>query len=117
MENYTLVKMDNDEIIEMLVNRLDYWNVDREVKELYEKMYTNYVENGVFEGAELDVKAIVDNDYVNYCQVLDDSDDCFEAVLKHHHDGDYDISCEDDCDGYSFIEAVSDDESMILVRS
>ena len=116
MKGYTLIKIDNDELVEMLVNRLDYWDASKEVKELYEKMYTNYAENGCFEEAELNVNGIVDNDYINYCHVLDDSDDCFEAVLKHYHDGDYDISCEDDCDGYSFIEAVLDDESMILVR-
>ena len=65
------VKIDEADLLDMLVDRVGYWTDDRDVKELYSKYYENMVYGGCFEGAELDIHSIVDNDYVNYLTVVD----------------------------------------------
>jgi hypothetical protein len=65
------VKIDEADLLDMLVDRVKYWTDDDEVIELYSKYYENMVYGGCFEGAEFDVMSIVDNDYVNWCTVVD----------------------------------------------
>lgn len=114
------VKLDEDTAIQALVNRLDYWTDDMDIKALFKKMYENYIYGGCFDGGEFDVMSIVDNDYVNWCSVYTLDDMCEEdwnKLLQLYKDGERDISCESFEDiSPSFIEAVSDDETMILVR-
>lgn len=112
------VKMDEDEVISMLVNRVYNWTDNEDVVSLFEKMYENSVYGGVFDGAELDVMAIVDNDYVNWCNVIRKGDDYFDELLTvYEKNGLGDCSCELNFCG--FIEAVDDEDepTMFLVRS
>lgn len=113
MSDYITVKIDKDWLLQMLLERCDFWETSRENEDLFEKIYSNYIENGVFDGAELNIMAIVDNDVINYTTIIEDGDEDFQEVLEQHRQGEYDISCQT-C--YSFIEAVSDDEKRILVR-
>lgn len=109
------VKIDGDELLEMLINRIKFWTKDDDVVELYRKMYENYIEGGCFDGIELDVDAIVDNDYVNYCNVVYEGEDDYSDLLEvYEKQGLGDCSCED-CNA-NWIEAISDDKSMILIR-
>ena len=108
------VKINDDDLLEMLVNRLDYWTDDSDIKDLYRKMYEHLIDGGCFEGAELNISLIVDNDYINYCTIIEDGDENYNKLIELYHNNEYDVSCNDvDC---SFIEAVSDDETLILVR-
>lgn len=102
-----LVKIDEGLALDMLMNRVNYWTDDEEVYHLYEAMYENYVYDGVFDGGEFDVMAIVDNDYVNWCNVISEGDEAYEDIKKlYDEQGCRDISCEDELNhGYSFIEA------------
>lgn len=113
MSDYVTVKIYKDDLLDMLLERCDFWGTSRENKDLFETMYSNYIDNGCFDEAELDIMAIVDNDVVNYTTILEDGDEDFQEVLELYRQGEYDISCQT-C--YSFIEAVSDDEKRILVR-
>lgn len=112
------IKMEEEDAIEALIARLKVWTTDDDVIELYRKMYDSYVYGGCFDGGELDVKNIVDNDWVNYCFIISKGDEGFEEILKEYKDneGCGDISCGDT--GYSYIEAVDneDDPTMFLVR-
>ena len=65
------VKIDEETLLDMLVDRVEHWTDDRDVIELYSKYYENMVYGGCFEGAEFDVMSIVDNDYVNWLTVVD----------------------------------------------
>lgn len=65
------VKIDEADLLDMLVNRVGYWTDDREIKELYSQYYDSLVYGGCFDGAELDIHSIVDNDYVNWLTVVD----------------------------------------------
>lgn len=43
-----LVKIDEDMILEMLLDRLEFWTDDHTTYRLYEQMYENYINCGVF---------------------------------------------------------------------
>lgn len=114
------IQIDEDEAFEMLMDRVRDWRSDSTILELFEKMYQNYIDSGVFNGCEFNVNHIVDNDVVNWCDVIElDSKNKkdFKKLLKMYKDGERDFSCErfETISG-SFIEAVSDDETMILIR-
>lgn len=111
------VQIDENELLEMLLERCEAWGTSRENKDLFEKMYSNYIDSGVFEGAKLNIMSIVDNDVVNYCSIIEKGEKDFEKLIKLYKKGEYDVSCEDfDEYNISYIEAVSDDEERILIR-
>ncbi len=59
------VKIDEDELLNMLMDRVERWTDDPDTLELFEKFYENRINGGYFDDAELDIMSIVDNDYVN----------------------------------------------------
>lgn len=65
------VRIDEDTLIEMLVERVKAWTDDEETIELFEQYYDNMVNGGCFEGADIDIMSIVDNDYVNNTSTMD----------------------------------------------
>ena len=64
------VKIDEDTLLDMLMDRLAFWTDDYITEELYRQYYCDMISDGCFEGAELDVNNIVDNDYVNWLDVI-----------------------------------------------
>ncbi len=99
------VLIDENDALDLLMNRLCHWTDDDTTHKLYESMYASYLECGVFEYCEFDVVAIVDNDYVNYCDVVGPDDEDYNEIKKlYDKNGCGDISCEYD-GGYNFIEA------------
>ena len=63
------VRVESDELLELLMNELKGWTKDPEILELYEQYYTGLLESGAFEGFTFDPMSIVDNDYVNWTGV------------------------------------------------
>ena len=111
------VKIEDWQLLEMLLERCQVWGTSKDNIDLFEKMYQNYIDGGVFDSAELNIMSIVDNDVVNYCSVIEKGEKDFKKLLKLYKQGDYDVSCEDFKEyRVSYIEAVSDDETRILVR-
>lgn len=113
------VKMEDWELLDMLLDRCDYWGVSSENKDLFEKMYEHYLDSGLFEEGEFNVRSIVDNDAVNWCTVIHKRDykKDFKKLLKLYKQGEYDVSCEAFEEiKPSYIEAISDDEERILIR-
>ena len=114
------VQIDEDDLLDMLMDRVTEWTNDTEVRDLYEKMYSSYVNGGCFDGADINVMSIVDNDYVNWCDTLC-KEDCSEAdwkkLVELYEEGTSDISCEEFEDiNYDFIEAMNEDRTMALMR-
>ena len=66
----TTVRMDEYDAIDLLVNRVKYWTDDDDTIDLFEQYYTSMVEGGCFDGADFNVMAIVDNDYVNNTSII-----------------------------------------------
>ena len=115
------VQIDEDDLLDMLMDRVADWTNDTEVRDLYEEMYRSYVDGGVFDGAELDIMGIVDNDYVNYCSTLEPSDVSeaeWKKLVELYENCERDISCEEFEDiNYSFVEAMNEDRTMALMRA
>ena len=114
------IQIDEDEALEMLMNRVRDWRIDLTTLELFEKMYQNYIDSGCFDGCEFNINSIVDNDVVNWCEVIEldkQNKKDFKKLLKMYNNGERDFSCErfETISG-SPIEAVSDDETAILIR-
>lgn len=110
------VKMDESTALDLLCQRVNEWRNGEEA-ELFYRMYENYISCGAFDGGEFDVMQIVDNDIINYCSIIEKGEKDFEKLLKLWKDGERDVSCEDfEQYSVSFIEAVSDDEELILIR-
>lgn len=88
------VTIDEDTALDMLTERVEFWNDDPEVVHLFTNYYENCIDGGVFEGSEFDVMSIVDNDYVNYTQhgTLDEIRDMFgdnfdeDNILARYND-------------------------------
>ena len=114
------VQIDEDDLLEMLMDRVAVWTNDTEVRDLYEEMYRNSIDGGVFEGSELNIMSIVDNDYVNYCSTLEPSEVSeadWKKLVELYEDGNRDISCEEFEDiRYNFIEAMNDERTLALMR-
>lgn len=102
--------------LNLLCERVKIWRGGKRA-ELFNKMYERYIDEGLFASCEFDVMQIVDNDIINYCSIIGEDEKDFKKLLKLYKKGEYDVSCED-FEEYkiSFIEAVSDDETMILIR-
>lgn len=104
------VMIDENKALDMLMNRLcEFWHIEptgetETTYKLFERMYENYIYNGYFDGCEFDPMVIVDNDYVNYCRVIEEGDDEYEEIKAIFRENDLgDCSCETNVCG--FIEA------------
>ena len=96
------ITINEDTLLEMLLDRLEYWTSDEDVIALYRNYYEGLVYSGCFEGCELDIMSVVDNDYINNLIVLNKED--FE---------DYGVEgFEDDK-----IEAFNKEQNLYLVKT
>lgn len=68
------VTIDEDTLLEMLLDRLEFWTSDESVINLYKDYYEGLVYSGCFEGCTLDVMLIVDNDYINNLATISKED-------------------------------------------
>ena len=68
------VKTHENDLVEMLIERLSQWTDDAKTLELFRRYYEDCVYGGVFEGTTLNINEIVDNDYVNNFSVYDDKE-------------------------------------------
>lgn len=110
------VKINESVLLEILVERVKFWDRSEAEVDLYKKMYESEIEAGCFEGAEIDINIIVDNDVINYCHIVEEGEKEFNSILQlYKEQGLGDISMESN---YSFIEAVDDEEKpkAFLVR-
>lgn len=96
------VTVDEDTLLEMLLDRLRFWISDEDVIDLYKDYYEGLVYSGYFEGCNLDIMSIVDNDYINNLTTISKED--FEQ---------YDI--EDKTDDK--IVASNEEEDLYLIRT
>lgn len=107
--NEALVEIDDDDLLTLLMNRLEHWDPNDIDRRLYREMYESYIDGSVFESGKFDPMIIVDNDWVNYCDVIGPGDEFYDKVLEcYERDGLGDISTEEDA-GYSYIEASTEE--------
>ena len=68
------VTIDEDVLLDLLINRVEFWTSDEDVINLYRDYYENLIDSGCFEGCELDIMNIVDNDYINNLTTISKED-------------------------------------------
>lgn len=96
------IKINEDILLEMLLDRVEYWTNDEDVVDLYSEYYKDLIDCGYFENTELDINYIVDNDYMNYLTTISKED--FE-----------DYNVEDETD--ERIVASDKDKDLYLIRT
>lgn len=68
------VTINEDTLLKMLLDRLEFWTSDESVINLYKDYYEGLVYSGCFEGCTLDIMSIVDNDYINNLATIEKED-------------------------------------------
>lgn len=71
------IKMEEERLLELLMDRTEYWTKGKDNKELYEKYFSSLVYEGYLEGMALDINFLVDNEIINNTYILDT-----EGVLR-----------------------------------
>ena len=79
------ITISEDLALDLLLDELDKWHPNDDVRELFARYYEQEISSGVYDNGEFDPMSIVDNDWVNWKEVITKSE--FE---------DYDIENEDD---------------------
>jgi len=83
-------------LLDSLMNRLqEYWDVQpNEITyKLYEEYYTRCLEDGLFSLEDFDPMAIVDNDWVNWLDIMTDEELAEEPYLS---EDDVEVTLTDD---------------------
>lgn len=96
------VEIDEDVLLEILLDRLEYWTSDESVIDLYRDYYEELIYSGCFEGCTIDIMNIVDDDYVNNLETISKED--FEQ---------YNIEDETD----DKIVAFNEEKDLYLIRT
>ncbi len=68
------IKIDEESLLDALMSRVQFWTDDYDILELYRQYYENAVYGHWYEGSEVNIMSIVDNDYVNWMSVYSDED-------------------------------------------
>lgn len=111
------VQMEERDILDLFIQRINYWTDNPVIAKLYADMYERFLEDGCFNNTHLDIQEIVDNDYVNNCSIIYSNDPDFDKYFKIYEErGACDIS--DEGLHHSYIESVDDEDAatMMLVR-
>lgn len=114
------VNIDEEDFLDLLMNQLKGWTTDETALELYKEMYERAIDDGVFSSNNMTVAEIVNNDWINYCDVIykKDNKKLYNRLIKLVENGQWDVSGED-WSKYSyspnFIEAYNDDAVLIRI--
>ena len=68
------VTIDEDTLLKMLLDRVEFWTSDESVINLYRDYYEGLIDSGCFENCILDIMSIVDNDYINNLTTISKED-------------------------------------------
>lgn len=72
------VQIDESDLLDMLVERVKYWTTEKSTVDLFTGYYQSMIDEGCFDGANLDINGIVDNDYINNLSVYDSIEEACE---------------------------------------
>ena len=90
------VKINELTLLNLFMDRLEYWTSDDDVLALYEEYLKELIDCGCFDSTELDIDLTIDNLYINDTTIMDkegllenyiDVYDC-EKVLAKNEDKD-----------------------------
>ena len=102
-------RISNDDFLELLRERLKYNTDDEDVIEMYMYMYERYVEEGCFEYNDQSISAIVDNDYVNWCDIISEGEEYWDEIWTADSKSETEFE-------HGIIEAINRKEKYALIR-
>lgn len=109
-----MVQITGDEYLDLLMDRLKVWCDDPVIMALYEEMYQNYIDSGVFESNTATVMEIVDNDWANWCDVVDEDDEAWLDILHTYDAEENEVTIGGRY--YCTIEVFDDENKIALIR-
>lgn len=65
------VKINEETLLNLFMDRLKYWTTDNDVLELYEDYLEELIDCGCFDCTEVNVMMFVDNLYINDTTIMD----------------------------------------------
>ena len=68
------VQVDEENLLDLLMQRVEYWNKDVNILNLYEQYLKDLIDGGCFEGVNLNISLLIDNLYINDTQIMDKED-------------------------------------------
>lgn len=90
------VQIDETDLLDLFMNRLEYWAKNDDVLELYRDYLENLIYGGCFEGEFLDIDVFIDNLYINNTTIMDKEEldknnidiDDYDKILAKNEDND-----------------------------
>ena len=64
-------KVNEETLLNLFMDRLKYWTTSNDVLELYENYLKVLIDDGYFDGSELDIKVFINNFYINDTTIMD----------------------------------------------
>lgn len=64
------VQINEATLLNLFMDRLEYWASDNDVLELYESHLKDLIDCGYFEDSELDIDLFIDNLYINDTSIM-----------------------------------------------
>ena len=83
------VKINESDLLEMLVDRISFHTDDVDTQELFRAYYSDLIDSGCCDGIVLDINQIVDNDYFNNYNIYESMDEImkdFNETEEEAHD-------------------------------
>lgn len=68
------VRIDENTLLKMLLDRVEFWTSNEDEINLYRDYYKGLIFGGCFDDCIVDIKNIVDNDYINYFTIINKKD-------------------------------------------
>ena len=68
------VQVNEEQLLDLLMHRVEHWTRDTYILTLYEQYLEDLIYGGCFEGANLDIYLLIDNLYVNDTLIMDKED-------------------------------------------
>ena len=65
------VQINETTLLNLFMDRLEYWTSDNDVLELYESYIEELIDCGYFDNSELDINLTIDNLYINDTSIMD----------------------------------------------
>lgn len=87
------IEIENEDYLEMLMDRVRFWTSDDTTLALFEEHYKRVVDELDGQTVTNTVQEIVDNDYVNYYSVMD------KEELKSNYPDDWEERIDTEIDG------------------
>ena len=68
------VQVDEEKLLDLLMQRMEYWTKDANILNLYEQYLKDLIDGGCFEGANLDISLLIDNLCINDTLIMNTED-------------------------------------------